>query len=61
MKAPSVSPRVALLLTPRPTGRGTSFAGSPTRQLDLGGWDFFIEPRGYDERIHAPAGLVGRG
>lgn len=61
VKARSVSPRVALLLHTSSDWTRDIIRGIADASLDLGGWDFFIEPRGYDERITIPRDWSGEG
>jgi len=53
--------RVALLLHTSSDWTRDIIRGVADAALELGGWDFFIEPRGYDERILLPRDWQGDG
>lgn len=57
----SPSRRVALLLHTSSDWTRGIIRDVADAALDMGGWDFFIEPRGYDERISPPRDWSGDG
>jgi LacI family transcriptional regulator len=60
-ESPAGPRRVALLLHTSSDWTRGIIRGVADAALDMGGWDFFIEPRGYDEQISLPRDWTGDG